>query len=769
MGRRFDPDSANMTRSLLTFARRLALAIGFLGLGAAHAADDFLPAKLAFKPTVEVADGMLVVRYEVADGYYLYRDRLGFESATPGVALGSPSFPVGEDHEDDYFGKQVIYRDQFVVGVPLTFDGPARGFDLTLKLQGCADDGLCYPPQSWPVAVAGPAPAAKAMSVGEVAAAAEDQKPGFSLKRLLGSQQQGEGGFLPMDQAFVFSATSSSPDRVTLRWDIADDYYMYRDRVKVAIVGDTATLGTPQMPAGTLHEDEYFGEQVVYYGELLANVPVSARPGTRELELDVSYMGCAEAGLCYPPTTKRISVALGSAPVGADALAPPAPMRSEQDLLAEKIRSGNLLAVLATFFGAGLLLAFTPCVLPMVPILSGIIVGAGRDEPVSRGRAFSLSFAYVMGMALTYTVAGAVFAAAGQQAQAFFQKPWIIVLFAGLFVLLALAMFGVFNLQVPAALQARIADATNKQKQGTLLGTAVMGALSSLIVTACVAPPLVAALAVIGQSGDVVRGGAALFALSLGMGMPLLAVGASAGQLLPKAGPWMDAVKAVFGVMLLAVAVWMLGRILPGPLTLGLWAALAILAGVMLFAARRRSGGGSNRGTGALATALGILAIAYGVLALIGALSGRSDPLQPLAGFGPAGGAHEQAQHVAFTRIKSVTDLEREVAAASADGKPVMLDFYADWCVSCIEMERFTFTDPGVQAEFARAKLLQADVTANDAEDQALLQHFGILGPPTIVFFDSSGRERPEFRVVGFKKAEEFRPHVAQAFGGPAT
>jgi len=336
-------------------------------------------------------------------------------------------------------------------------------------------------------------------------------------------------------------------------------------------------------------------------------------------------------------------------------------------------------------------------------------------------------------------------------------------------VLLALAMFGVFNLQVPAALQARIADATNKQKQGTLLGTAVMGALSSLIVTACVAPPLVAALAVIGQSGDVVRGGAALFALSLGMGMPLLAVGASAGQLLPKAGPWMDAVKAVFGVMLLAVAVWMLGRILPGPLTLGLWAALAILAGVMLFAARRRSGGGSNRGTGALATTLGVVAIAYGVLALIGALSGRSDPLQPLAGFGPAGGVHEPAQHVAFTRIKTVTDLEREVAAASADGKPVMLDFYADWCVSCIEMERFTFTDPGVQAEFARAKLLQADVTANDAEDQALLQHFGILGPPTIVFFDASGRERPEFRVVGFKKAEEFRPHIARAFGGPAT
>jgi len=440
-----------------------------------------------------------------------------------------------------------------------------------------------------------------------------------------------------------------------------------------------------------------------------------------------------------------------------------APMVSEQDALAERIRSGNLLAVLATFLGAGLLLAFTPCVLPMVPILSGIIVGAGGDRPVSRGRAFSLSLAYVLGMAFTYTVAGAVFAAAGQQAQAFFQKPWIIVLFAGLFVVLALAMFGVFNLQVPAALQARLTDASNRQKQGTLLGTAVMGALSSLIVTACVAPPLVAALAVIGQSGDVLRGAAALFALSLGMGVPLLVVGASAGQLLPKAGPWMDSIKAVFGIMLLAVAVWMLGRILPGPVTLGLWAALAFLSGYWLMT---RRGGTTTAGAAiALRRGVGALAMVYGVLLLVGALSGRSDPLQPLAGLGGSGAQHEEAARVEFTRIKTIADLERELAAASAAGQPAMLDFYADWCVSCKEMEHYTFTDAGVRKEFERARLLQADVTANDDDDQALLQHFGILGPPTIVFFDAAGRERPQYRVVGFKNAEEFRRHVAAAFG----
>jgi thiol:disulfide interchange protein DsbD len=424
-----------------------------------------------------------------------------------------------------------------------------------------------------------------------------------------------------------------------------------------------------------------------------------------------------------------------------------------------------LFGMLAFFFGAGLLLSLTPCVLPMVPILSGIIVGAGRDRPISRGRAFALSLAYVLGMALTYTVAGAAFAAAGQQAQAFFQKPWMIATFAGLFVVLALGMFGLFTIQMPAALQAKVSDASNRQSQGTLLGTAVMGALSSLIVTACVAPPLVAALAVIGQSGNVARGGAALFAMSLGMGMPLLVVGASAGQLLPKAGAWMDTVKAVFGVMLLGVAVWMLSRILPGPVTLALWAALAFVTGYCLMTMGGRE---IRNGGDAVRRGVGALAAVYGILLLIGALAGRSDPLQPLAGLGVsgAGSLPESAELTPFKRIKTVADLEREVAAATAAGKPAMLDFYADWCVSCKEMERYTFPDPGVRAELDRAVLLQADVTANDAEDQALLKQLAILGPPSIVLFDASGRERPELRVVGFKPAAEFRAHLARAFGG---
>jgi thiol:disulfide interchange protein DsbD len=611
------------------------------------------------------------------------------------------------------------------------------------------------------------------------------------IKDLLSGGGSNEQQFLKPDQAFVFAAEPRADGSFDLRWEIADEYYLYRDKVKVTTSAAGVQLGTPVMPLGKSKYDEYFGDQVVYYGELLANVPVTNAAGVAEIPIEVTYQGCADAGLCYPPIRKSVvlrlaltegaSGAAGAASTATLATSPPdsaapasapAARVSEQDSLADRIRSGNLLAVIATFFGAGLLLAFTPCVLPMVPILSGIIVGAGRGTPVSRGRAFSLSVAYVLGMALTYTIAGAVFAKAGQQAQAFFQKPWIIVLFAALFVLLALAMFGFYALQVPAALQSRIAGISDKQKQGTLLGTAVMGALSSLIVTACVAPPLIAALTVIGQSGDVLRGALALFALSLGMGAPLLVVGASAGQLLPKAGPWMDAVKNVFGVMLLGVAIWMLGRILPGPVTLTLWAVLAFLSGWWLFNVGSHGGdtasSGSAVGTrtrqpGTVRQGLGALTMVYGVLLLVGALAGREDPLRPFAGLGAGGGAAAES-HLAFQRIKSVEDLERAIAAATAAGRPVMLDFYADWCVSCIEMERYTFTDAGVQSRLANAVLLQADVTANDAVDQALLQRFGILGPPSILFFGTDGRERANYRVVGFKPADEFSNHVAEAF-----
>ena len=579
---------------------------------------------------------------------------------------------------------------------------------------------------------------------------------------------RGEEEFLHPDEAFKLSADPNGGEAVALTWVIADDYYLYRHRVAVRTETPGFSVGEVRLPDGRKKTDEFFGDVEVYYGQLDAVAALSRPEDAGTVELKVTYQGCADAGLCYPPITKTLSVSLPPPGTPALAAAPAAPgptggtvTVAEQDRLAALISSGHLAAVLASFFGFGLLLAFTPCVLPMIPILSGIIAGQGKQA--TPGRSFVLSLTYVMGMALTYTVAGAAFAAAGQQAQAFFQQTWILVLFALLFVALALAMFGMYELQLPAGLQARLQAASGRQRAGTLAGTFVMGALSALVVTACVAPPLIAALTVIGQSGDVLRGALALFALSLGMGAPLLLVGVAEGKLLPKAGPWMDTVKALFGVMFLGVAVWMLERILPGPLTVALWALLAFVAGYY-FGGFNRSAHASPTGRSTVARGTGLFAMAWGVILLVGAAAGSSDPLQPLKGvslFGEGTLAAGTAE-LDFTRIRSVGDLDREIAAASAAGRPVLVDFYADWCVSCKEMEKYTFSEPAVQGALAPFVLLKADVTANNEDDQALLKRFGIFGPPTTAFFGPGGGECANFRLVGFVPAEEFLQHVSR-------
>ncbi|MGQ0834319.1 MAG: protein-disulfide reductase DsbD [Gammaproteobacteria bacterium] len=578
---------------------------------------------------------------------------------------------------------------------------------------------------------------------------AQDAQPSVDTVLGLARAQSNEGDFLPVDEAFRFAAVADGPDRVRLTWQIADGYYLYRSRLKVGTTSGDAQLGRLILPSGKKKVDEYFGEQEVYYHELVANLPVARAASTRlDLPLSITYQGCADAGLCYPPETKNVAVQL---PPGGSS----GGFVSEQDRLATLIRGDSLPLVLVTFFGLGLLLAFTPCVLPMVPILSGIIAGQGAN--VTTRRAFALSLTYVLGMAFTYTLAGALFAAAGQQVQAVFQQPWIVTLFAALFVLLALSMLGAFTLQMPAMLQSRLAELSNRQTAGTFGGVAIMGALSALIVTTCVAPPLIATLTVIGQSGDAVRGAAALFTMSLGMGAPLLVVGASAGKLLPKAGPWMDTVKKSFGVMMLAVAAWMLARIVPERIALVLWAAPALVGAWVLWNAVRRAGAAM-----ALARTGGVLAGLYGIALLAGAALGGTDPLAPLPRLAT------NHSELPFRAIKSVADLEQQVAAAKSEGRPVLLDFYADWCVSCKEMERYTFTDATVRSTLATALLLRADVTANDALDQALLKHFGIFGPPTIAFYGPDGIERRNFRVVGYMKAAEFATLARQALEQPA-
>ncbi|MDS4022298.1 MAG: protein-disulfide reductase DsbD, partial [Candidatus Competibacter sp.] len=510
-----------------------------------------------------------------------------------------------------------------------------------------------------------------------------------------------------------------------------------------------------------------FGPQQIFHGEAVVVARLQREPsGVQTVQLKVDYQGCAEIGVCYPPLNQTVTVSLpavtsppnslsmnGEGGTKAGVGSEPAGGEAEQDRLARMLGEQRFLAIPA-FFGFGLLLAFTPCVFPMVPILSTLIAGQGAS--LTRRRAILLSLTYILTMAVTYTVAGVLAALLGHNLQAWFQNPWVIGFFSGLFVLLALSMFGIYDLQLPANLQNRLVDWSNRQRGGHHAGVAVMGLLSALIVSPCVAPPLIGALTFIAVTGDVALGATALFALSLGMGAPLLAVGASAGHWLPHAGHWMGRVKTVFGVLLLGVALWLLERILPPALTMVLWATLLIVTANYMGAMQPQAHGAPAWRT--LVKGLGLVLLIYGILLLVGVAAGGRDPWQPLRGIGLIAHAANQAPAPEFRRVKTVAEVDRAVRAAG--GRPVMLDFYADWCASCKELERYTFTDPGVRAALAGMVILQADVTANDEIDQVLLKRFGIVGPPAILFFGPDGRERREYRLVGFLEAARFAQHL---------
>jgi len=521
-------------------------------------------------------------------------------------------------------------------------------------------------------------------------------------------------------------------------------------------------VAAPRLPDGKKKNDEYFGEMEVYYHDVLATLPLQRQGADAQtVTLDVAYQGCADAGLCYPPITKQLSVRLPAAAQAAAAMSTPTQSVElpEQDRIARSLLAGeDLWKVMLGFLGVGLLLTFTPCVFPMIPILSSILVGQG--DTLTTRRAFTLSLTYVLAMAATYTVAGVLAGLLGANLQAAFQDPWILSVFIAMFVLLALSMFGLYDLQIPAAWQARLAGASNRQQGGTYVGVGIMGFLSALIVGPCVAAPLAGALIYIGQTGDATLGGLALFALSIGMGLPVLAVGASAGKLLPKAGPWMDSVKAVFGFVLLGVAIYLAERMLPAWVGLLLWGALAVMAAIYFGALDKLATQVTPLRRVRKGAALVMLL--YGVTLVVGGFSGSDNVWRPLDRL-TASGADLHNEGLEFTRVKGLDGLNAALTLAVAQGKPVMLDYYADWCVSCKEMERYTFRDANVQAALAGVVLLQTDVTANDAEDQALLKHFNLFGPPAILFFGPDGRERPAFRVVGYMKAPRFREVVDKA------
>jgi thiol:disulfide interchange protein DsbD len=577
------------------------------------------------------------------------------------------------------------------------------------------------------------------------------------LSNLSGSKQP---SFLPPDEAFGLDVKVRDAQTLQANFRVTPGYYLYRNKVAFTTTDNTVKVTAVNLPKGELKHDPNFGDTEVFHQSFQAEITLSP-PNNKptSITLNAVYQGCSEQGLCYPPISKTLHINLPDATT----LAPPAttvaplsspsasllpPPVSEGSQIAGLFKGGSFWLIISFFFGAGLLLSLTPCVFPMIPILSGIIVGRGHK--ITHMHAFILSLAYVLGMALTYAAAGVLAGFSGNLISNALQTPWVLGSFAAVFVLLSLSMFGFYELQLPTALQSKLSDTSNRLHGGHLSGVFLMGALSAIIMGPCVAAPLAGALLYIGQTHDAVLGGVALFALALGMGAPLLLIGTSAGVLLPKAGAWMEAVKQFFGVMLLALAIWIIQPLLPVSVQMLLWAALLIFSAIYLRAvdALPHNSGGWHK----LLKGIGLFALLLGAAYLVGALSGARDILRPL---GNIGRAETQAPaSLQFSRIKDLAELDQRITQAR--GKVVMLDFYADWCISCKEMERFAFSDAEIKAKLKPVLLLQADLTANNEADQAMLKRYGLFGPPGILFFDTQGKELSDFRVTGYQDAEQF-------------
>jgi thiol:disulfide interchange protein DsbD len=755
-------------KKLLTTLLSLLL-ITSLQVTAQEEGEPLEPSK-AFALSVKVVDAETVqATWDIAEGYYLYRSKLKFESRTDGITLGEPQLPSGKVKHDEFFGDVEVYRGSVTAIIPLQRSAEATN-SLVLKTtsQGCADIGICYPPQHQTHELS--LPAMQPTDPAEILS---------GMGNDMGLDSEGE--ILEPDQAFRFSTDVADGNTVIARWEIAPKHYLYKEKFTFELTdAQGVTLGQPSLPKGEEKDDEFFGKIEVYHDQVEARLPLKRdNLDATTATLKVSYQGCAEAGICYPPIKKSVDFDLPAASAGATS-APAAsattqngtlkaPTWSELDLqdsdqVLAYLLNSPLVVVIGISIVLGLLIAFTACMYPMIPIVSSIIVGQG--EEMSRGKGFLLTLVYVEAMALTFGIIGGIMGGIGGGVglQAYFQSPWLLIPFAGLFVLLALSMFGFYEIQIPSAIQSRISNISNQQKGGSLAGVGIMGALSALIIGPCGGPMLIAMLAYAAGIGNVGEGFVALFAFGNGMGLPLLAVGLLGGELLPRAGTWMDAVKATAGVILLAVALVFLERmpsIFPLGLTTFLWAALFIIAAVYMGALEPFKEGGS--GWTKLRKGVAVIIMIYGAIFMLASLTGGSGDLtSPLHGsrltakstvVSGTGGAVAESH---FTQVKTVEELKAQLSK----GQPVMLDFYADWCTYCKTYEKYVFSDPAVAELMGKFNTLQADVTLNDADDKALLKHAGVYLPPAILFFDANGKEMREFRVVGEMEAEDFAAHL---------
>lgn len=749
-------------------------------------AEEFLDPQVAFKFTARAIDAnTLEARWQIADRYYMYRDK--FKFTVQGATLGTPKLPPGKMKEDETFGNVEVYRKDVRITLPIQRTSSANSVTLTATSQGCADAGLCYTPITETKRIALPAatqasvPASAEVSpvagAATPAASAAPAVAALSGLRSLGGDNLPQ--LLPPDEAFKVSASLSDAQTVRMNYHLTPDTYLYRNKLSFVIKAP-ADIKVTQMnlPPAEVKDDPTFGRTEVYHRDFNATLTLSrALSANEKLVLDAIYQGCNDKiGVCYPPITRAFTIAAttsgataslaAAATAGADTSSAVTP-ESDTSRIERILKDGSFWAIVATFFGLGLLLSLTPCVFPMIPILSGII--AGQKKELTKTSGFLLSLAYVLGMAITYAIVGVVAALSGTLLSNALQNPWALGIGAGIFVLLALSMFGFFEIQLPSFIQSKFSEVSNKMQGGSFVGVFIMGALSAVILGPCVAPPLAASLAFIAQTRDIVLGAAALFVLALGMGVPLLLIGLSAGALLPKAGGWMNAVKYFFGVLMLAIAIYLISPIIPAWVSMLLWALLLIGSAIYLHALDPLPPHAT--GWSRLWKGLGVVLLISGLAILLGMLAGSRDLLQPLGVFqgrtatagalGTTAGANE-AHGLKFERVKSVAELDAKIAASK--GREVMLDFYADWCVSCKEMERFTFADPKVQARLKDVVLLQADVTANNADDKALLKRFNLFGPPGIIFWDASGKQS-SYKVIGYEPPKKFLASIAAALG----
>lgn len=733
--------------------------------------EDMLPADEAFKFKAEVvAPDKIKATWDIAEGYYLYRQHFAFETDTPTVSFAAATFPLGESKNDPNFGLTEVYHRQVVVEIPVDRGQTrSKALELALKVkyQGCADAGLCYPPEKKTANLQLAALDDADNNNASPPATATEVPPtaDTTLTNIIKQAQKPDAGSaIPVEQAFVFELSALDKGTLNAHWTVQPEHHLYRPKIQFTVKEPQGVmLGTPSFPMGKMVEDEYFGKIEVFGEDIDVKIPILQPTGLKKLVVETEYQGCSDStGICYPPVKQSRELTLTGLPdakplVDGDITAvSPAPL-NQQDALTQRLEDSSLPQIIAITFGLGLLLAFTPCIFPMVPILSGIIAGYGNT---SSRKALWLSVTYVVSGAIAYAIIGFVFGYFGQNLQAVLQHPIAIGLMSAIFVALAFSMFGFYDLQLPNSLQSRLNEISNKQESGSFVGAAIMGLLSTLIIGPCAGPAIAGILTFITQSHNAWLGAAALFSLGMGIGVPLILIGTSAGHLLPRAGIWMDTVKALFGIIMLGVAIYMLSRIVSIEVTMALTGILLVSSGVYMGALEKieADAGGWAR----FWKSTGMLQLFYGALILLGLSAGSTNLLQPLKGVfavSTAAGQMTEAS-ITFQRIRSVDELETFLQQAKAQQRPVMLDFYADWCSYCHTMEKTTFKDAAAIKLLGNTLFLQVDVTNQTEQDLALQKRFNVIAPPSLVFFSDTGEELRALRLVGDVTPEQLRAHA---------